>query len=59
MSKLSKTITILGVSLLLIYAIIQLLTFYGVTKDVYGIYIMFYLFILLCYFVFPDNKKMI
>ena len=53
-----STITIVGLTLILLYALINLLNFYGVGSDVYMIYLLFYLFLLLCYFVFGRNKKL-
>jgi hypothetical protein len=57
--KLSSTalITIVGVTSLLIYIIIQLLNIYGVDFSVYGKYIMFYLFILLSLFILPMENQ--
>jgi hypothetical protein len=52
----SKTITIVGLSIILLYIIVQLLKFYGVSPDVYGIYLVFYLFLLLCYFILPNEQ---
>lgn len=51
----SKTITILGISLLLIYGLTKILEFYGIGIDVYGSYLAFYLFLLLSAFVLPRN----
>lgn len=51
----STTITILGISLLLIYGLTKILEFYGIGIDVYGSYLAFYLFLLLSAFVLPRN----
>ena len=53
--SISKIITIVGISFILIYVIIQILTFYGVGTDVYGVYITFYLFLLLSLIVLPNS----
>ena len=50
-----KTITFIGVSLLVMYIIIQILTFYGVDQSAYGIYLVFFLFILLSILILPNN----
>ena len=51
-----KTITFIGVSLLVMYIIIQILTFYGVDQSAYGIYLVFFLFILLSILILPNNE---
>jgi hypothetical protein len=48
-----NNVTIIGISLLLIYAITKILDFFGIGIDVYGSYLAFYLFLLLSYFVLP------
>ena len=52
-----STITIVGLTVILLYALINLLNFYGIGSDVYMIYLLFYLFLLLCYFVFGSDKN--
>ena len=51
-----KTITFIGVSLLVMYILIQILTFYGVDQSAYGIYLVFFLFILLSILILPNNE---
>lgn len=51
----SSIITILGISILLIYGIIRILEFYGIGINVYGSYIAFYFFILISSFVLPRD----
>ena len=48
-------ITIFGLFLLLVYGSMKILEFYGIGVNVYGSYIVFYLFLLLTYFVLPRN----
>jgi hypothetical protein len=57
--KLSSTalITIVGVTSVLLYIIVQLLKLYDVDLSVYGKYIMFYLFILLSLFILPMENQ--
>lgn len=50
-----NTITIIGVSVILLYAITQILKFYGISQDKYMVYVMFYIFILLCIIVLPHD----
>jgi len=54
--KTGTTITILGISALILYGIIQLLAFYGANSSQYGIYLTFYLFLLLSVFVLPNKE---
>ena len=51
----SSIITILGISVLLVYGITRLLEFYGIGINVYGSYIAFYFFLLISAFVLPRN----
>jgi len=51
-------ITIIGLSVIFFYSITQVLNFYGVGQDVYGVYILFYIFLILCILILPnDNPK--
>jgi hypothetical protein len=55
--KMSK-ITVFGITILLIYTITNILNFYGVGVDKYGAYLVFYIFLLLCYYILNrDNPK--
>jgi hypothetical protein len=48
-------ITLLGLSVIFIYSLIQILKFYGVSPEAYNIYIYFYIFILISTFILPNN----
>ena len=48
-----KTITFIGVSLLVMYILIQILTFYGIGPEVYGYYICFYILMMLFVVTLP------
>uniref|UniRef100_A0A6C0HXC0 Uncharacterized protein n=1 Tax=viral metagenome TaxID=1070528 RepID=A0A6C0HXC0_9ZZZZ len=48
-----KIITIIGFTLIFFYIIVQILNFYEVGSDVYGVYLGFYLFLLLSVLVLP------
>jgi hypothetical protein len=54
MSDINK-ITILGIAILIIYSVSKILTFYGVSIDVYGSYLVFYVFLLVCYYIFNSE----
>ena len=50
--------TLIGLSIVFFYSLTQILKFYGVGEDVYGIYLLFYIFIIICILVLPnDNPK--
>jgi hypothetical protein len=53
--KYEKIITILGVSILILYCIIQILNFYGIGINIYGSYVGFYIFLLLSIFILPTS----
>ena len=49
-------ITLIGISIVFFYSLSQILQFYGVGEDVYGIYLLFYIFIIMCILVLPNNN---
>jgi branched-subunit amino acid ABC-type transport system permease component len=51
----SSIISILGISILLVYGLTRILEFYGIGINVYGSYISFYFFILISSFVLPRD----
>ncbi len=55
MMSLSELITYLGVSVILYYSLTKILNFYGIGQDVYGIYVLFYLLIMICILILPSN----
>jgi hypothetical protein len=50
-----NTITLLGVSIIFFYSLTQILKFYGVGEDVYGVYILFYIMIIISILVLPNE----
>ena len=50
-----NTITLLGVSIIFFYSLNQILKFYGVGEDVYGVYILFYIMIIISILVLPNE----
>jgi hypothetical protein len=50
-----NAITLIGLSIVFFYSLTQILKFYGVGEDVYGIYILFYIFIIICILVLPND----
>jgi hypothetical protein len=51
----TRIITTLGFTILILYILIQILNFYGVGQDVYGIYLAFIIFMMLNFFVLPSK----
>jgi hypothetical protein len=48
-------ITLIGISIIFFYSSTQILKFYGIGEDVYGVYILFYIFIIFCILVLPNS----
>jgi hypothetical protein len=59
MMSLSDLITYLGVSLILYYSLTRILNFYGIGQDVYGIYVLFYLLIMIFIVILPGDYPQI
>jgi hypothetical protein len=50
-----NSITLIGLSIIFLYSLIQILKFYGIGEDVYGVYILFYIFILISILILPTK----
>jgi hypothetical protein len=50
-----NAITLIGLSIVFFYSITQILKFYGVGEDIYGVYILFYIFIIISILVLPND----
>jgi hypothetical protein len=48
-------ITLIGLSIVFFYSLTQILIFYGVDESSYGAYILFYIFIIMCILVLPND----
>jgi hypothetical protein len=48
-------ITLIGLSIILFYSITQILKFYGIGEDVYGLYVLFYIFIIISILILPGD----
>ena len=51
-----NAITLIGLSIVFFYSITQILKFYGVGEDIYGVYILFYIFIIISILVLPNGN---
>jgi len=50
-----NTITLLGFSFIFLYSLIQIFKFYGIGQEIYGIYLVFYIFIVISIIVLPND----
>jgi hypothetical protein len=50
-----NAITLIGISIIFFYSLTQILNFYGVGEDIYGVYILFYIFIIISILVLPND----
>jgi hypothetical protein len=48
-------ITLIGISIVFFYSLTQILNFYGVGQDVYGVYLLFYIFLIISILVLPNS----
>lgn len=48
-------ITLLGLSIVFFYSVSQIFQFYGISEDVYGVYLLFYIFLIMCMFILPTE----
>ena len=48
-------ITLVGLSIIFFYSLTQILTFYGLGENVYGVYVLFYIFIIMCILILPND----
>ena len=52
-------ITTSGIAIVIMYILVQILNFYGIGQDVYGIYLAFILFMILNFFMLPTKNAKI
>ena len=57
--NLSHTITVVGVSSVLLYTILKIVQLFGVSPDSYMTYLHFIIFIILTYIILPKQYKTI
>jgi hypothetical protein len=50
-----ESIALIGISIILLYSITKILNFYGIGEEIYGIYIVFYITMLMLYFILPRD----
>jgi len=50
-----NALTLIGLSAIMFYSLIQIFNFYGVTQDTYGPYVIFWGFLLLSTLVLPND----
>jgi hypothetical protein len=52
-----EKLLVIGSSILFFYSLSKILNFWGVSEDIYGVYIMFYLFLVVTSLVLPLQYK--
>ena len=50
-----NTITIIGFTIIFYYTLTQIFNFYGISEETYGIYLSFYIFIIISIIVLPTE----
>ena len=50
-----NSITLIGLTIIFFYSITQILNFYGISQDNYAVYILFYIFLILCILILPND----
>jgi hypothetical protein len=50
-----NVITFIGLSIVFFYSLTQILNFFGISQEIYGKYLLFYIFIALSVIVLPNN----
>ena len=48
-----EKILVIGSAILFFYSLSKILNFWGISEDIYGVYIMFYLFLIVTSLVLP------
>jgi hypothetical protein len=48
-------ITLIGISIIFFYSATQILKFYGIGEDVYGVYVLFYILIIISILILPNE----
>ena len=52
-------ITLLGFSIIILYCVVQILKFYGLNEGDYGVYIVFFIFIIVSLIVLPNQYPIV
>jgi len=48
-------ITLIGISIVFFYSLTQILNFYGIGQDIYGAYLLFYIFLIITVLILPND----
>jgi hypothetical protein len=51
-------VTMIGLTLIFFYSVSKVLKFYGIDESVYGVYMLFYIFLAICILVMPVKSSM-
>lgn len=50
-----ESITLLGISIIILYVLSQILKFFGIDQETYAPYFLFFIFLVISTFVLPKN----
>jgi len=50
-----NSISIIGLSAIFFYSLIQIFNFYGITQDTYGPYVLFWAFLVISILILPNG----
>ena len=50
------SITLIGLSIVLLYSLTQILNFYGIDQSAYGDYVLFYIFFIISILILPNSE---
>jgi len=50
-------VTLIGLTILFFYCLTKIFDFYGIDKSTYSVYMLFYIFIVLCIVVLPKEEQ--
>jgi hypothetical protein len=53
----TNIITIVGITIIFLYAIIKILNFYGIGSNAYGVYLTFYIIMLFSILILPNYDQ--
>lgn len=50
-----NSVTLIGISVIFFYSLIQILNFYGIGQDTYGPYVLFWGFLVISILILPND----
>ena len=59
MKNITKNITAVGIMMLVLFIVIQIMKYYDIGQEMYYPYFIFYLMLLFCYIILPNEDEWI